>query len=698
MKTIPTTLVLSLLVLLLPGATRSADVAFMAVFKNQSFEQENPFFASLRDSQHGDTNRQPVKFGVFIAASGSTSISAATFTPPVGGIIPVPSDNGDGSRNFENGFQYRPALDAAFPDGDYTINITGTTDGTRSVTVNLSGNAYPSTPFVSNWIEAQSVNAASGITLHWPALVGGDANDVIMVEVRQNTGQGDNTVAESPGPGAPGQLTGLSTSFAIAGGVLSPGVEYEVLLRFIKRVSADTSYTSALAGYMKETHLPLKTLGGTDTSAPNLESIRPPYGTSNVKDISSVVFRFSEPMDKSVNPAQAITWTGATPSGYLWSEDGRELFSRFSPTLPLNTSVTWTLNPDGSAAKLGDPAGVKLRNNVFGEFRTATGSDAASPDVARLFLIKAQDFTQTNATPVSLERYTAELEVELNGFGTVSNATISGTFGGPATLSGEDSDDGLSAELIYTSKSDLDAFFPSSSSYTNDIGAFRDGMRRIILDLPADAYPDTPTLLNFGALANANPADDLILTWSPMTTPAPDDFIMLEVRNAFGRTLFETPLPGAPGALSGSSTQVTIPAGSLPPGRSLQAEINFVKVVDKDTTSYGGVTAIAAFAKLTSFTITTSGQPIAPSIEALNYNAGMFQFRVRGEYRGTYSLQSSMVLSNFNYIFTGNTETPGTNGTGTFDFNAPNTGGQLIQFYRAFEGFPQNQGGPPPSQ
>ena len=471
------------------------------------------------------------------------------------------------------------------------------------------------------------------------------------------------------------------------------------MIRFIKMVDSDDSYASTLAGYMKETTLPLRTIGGTDTQAPMLEGSRPPTGTSNVKDISSIVFRFSEPMDVSVNPAQAITWTGANPANfsYLWSGDARELFCRYSPSLPLNTQITWTLNPDGSAAKLQDAAGNHHPNNFYGELTTASASNVGEPDVEMMSLVKAQGFMQTNDTPVNLHIYSAELEVELNGFGTVTNATISGPFGGPTAYSTEFHGDTMSVELAYAALADLDAFFPSASSYTNDFGGFQDGQQRIILDFPADDYPNTPTLLSFSTLAAVDPAVDLTLSWTPMSNPGADDFIVLEIENHWGRTLFESHLPGEPGALAGSATQVIIPAGTFPPGRTLEAQLNFVKTAEKDTSSYPNVTALAAFVKRTEFQITTTGSPIVPSIENFNHASGQVSFRVRGEYRGIYSLDSSMTISNFNYIFTGNTEAQGTNGTGTFEFSQPN--GADSQFYRAFEGFPQptqgSQGGQP---
>ena len=136
----------------------AADVAFMAVFKNQSFEQHNPSVPALRDAHHGDTNDLALSFGIFIAASGSGTIATASFDHTIASSVAIPNDSAT-SSNFERKFEFRPALDAAYPSGNYTINVTGVTDGARTVTVTLTGDTYPTTPRVSNWTAPARLSA-----------------------------------------------------------------------------------------------------------------------------------------------------------------------------------------------------------------------------------------------------------------------------------------------------------------------------------------------------------------------------------------------------------------------------------------------------------------------------------------------------------------------------------------------------------
>ena len=296
--------------LFLPHRLLAQDANFIAVFKSMVFEQNNPFVAALRDEFDGD--QKGLNFGVFIAAASSNSISSASVQAPVGGSQPLNSSN-DG-LNLEVGFESKLELDATYPDGNYTVTVNGTNDGARNVTVNLSGDAYPATIRIANWSDAQAVDAGEPFTLSWDPIAGGSSADALLVKVRTDNGSNEQTVFETPFIGAPGQLTGSSTSVVIP-------------------------------AYLKDTKFPLRTTGGTDSVSPNLDSVTPSYNTSEVEDTSAVAFTFNEPMDSSVDVGAAISWTGVTPGdlNYSWSSDSLILFAKHQMSLPLAEQISWTL-------------------------------------------------------------------------------------------------------------------------------------------------------------------------------------------------------------------------------------------------------------------------------------------------------------------------------------------------------------------
>lgn len=685
----------ALAILLISAATLRAqsDVAFYAVFKNQIFGQDNPFAPALIEQENGDN---PLSFGVFIATTGSNKVFSATVQTPAGATINVPAnDGGDSSLNLTVGAENKLELDGGYGDGIYTVTINAVNDGTQTIALNISGDTYPSTPRISNLLAGRAIDGASNFTLTWDAFVGGTANDIIMVEVQQSSGNGGSDVFSSPSPGEPGQLTGLNSSVVIPAGSMAAGGEFDVTIRFIRPTAMTTQYASGLAGYMKETKSKLRTTGAgpADGAAPQLRDTKPSFGARDVADISVVSFGFNEPMDTVVNVANAVTWSGiATPANfvYSWSADGRVLYCHYSPSLPLNTTVGWTLNAAGSVAKLRDASGNNLPDNFMGEFTTATTSVAGQTDVLGLLLVKAQALYQTNSTPIAIGQFGVQLEADLRGINTVTNLSISGPAGGPIAEGGDHHGDSIEFEGNYALKTDLDAFFPSGS-YTSTMTTVHDGTKTIVLDFPADNYPNDPTLQNLPSYLGVDSGSALSITWSAFAGGAATDLVALEILNDQGRTIFETPGPLEPGKLDGTATTTSIPAHTLAPGRQYECELIFAKVVDSDTTSYAGVTAAGAFVKVTNFELTTAGNPIVPSLSAIGLNNGQFQLRVHGEYRRIYTVQQTQNFTNWSDVISSNTDLVSTNGMGTADVTDQGTIANS-RFYRAFEGFSQNQG------
>jgi hypothetical protein len=666
--------------LFLPHRLLAQDANFIAVFKSMVFEQNNPFVAALRDEFDGD--QKGLNFGVFIAAASSNSISSASVQAPVGGSQPLNSSN-DG-LNLEVGFESKLELDATYPDGNYTVTVNGTNDGARNVTVNLSGDAYPATIRIANWSDAQAVDAGEPFTLSWDPIAGGSSADALLVKVRTDNGSNEQTVFETPFIGAPGQLTGSSTSVVIPANLLAPGTRYEATVLLIKTIATDLTYSQTIAAYLKDTKFPLRTTGGTDSVSPNLDSVTPSYNTSEVEDTSAVAFTFNEPMDSSVDVGAAISWTGVTPGdlNYSWSSDGLILFAKHQMSLPLTEQISWTLNPSGTANPLQDAAGNDLPADLTGSFTVAATTSVGQTDLDSLLIMKAQGLLQTNATPIPFGLFAFELNAAMTGFNTVRELGLSAPPGGPILLDRNQSGDEFDIEAIYALKADLDGSLPNGL-YTSDIVGFNDGNQTIGLDMSVENYPNDPTVLNFSTLASVNPTNALVLSWTAMTSPGANDFIRVTVKNTFSREVFETSLPGEVGALAGSATSVTIPAGTLAPGRTYEVQLRFAKSADLDTSSYPGVRAQAAFAKVTLFDLTTIGVPLRPRLEVLGVTNGQINLRVHGEYRSTYSLDSSMTPGSFNYIFTGRTETRTSDGMGTFDFTDFNS--STMRFFRAFE-------------
>ena len=146
--------------------------------------------------------------------------------------------------------------------------------------------------------------------------------------------------------------------------------------------------------------------------------------------------------------------------------------------------------------------------------------------------------------------------------------------------------------------------------------------------------------------------------------------------------------------MDGTATQHSIPAHSLAPGRNYQCQLTFSKTVDTDTASYAGVTAAAIFASVTHFELTTTGNPIMPSLEVVGFSNGQFLLRIHGEFRRVYSLQQSQNFTTWQDVYSSNADAASSNSMGTADLTDFGSSGQTARFYRAIEGFSnQGQGG-----
>ena len=675
----------------------AADAIIYSVLKGQIYQQDNPIMPWLLRPD-STSNDQAMKVDISLDMTASNSVTSASVQLPNGTNI-VLSANSDGdSRDFNRSFEHKPELDAEFPNGNYTMTINGTTDGTKNIVLSLTGDAYPNVPRISNWEATQDLNPTNAFTLTWDSFTGGTVSDFVYVMIEESGTNGSTTRFESSDPGQAGSLNGTSNSIVIPGGTLMESKSYSLSLGFFKIVTFDTTYAQGVAAYFKETRSSIRTTLGADANPPSLMFSQPFAGASNVKNNSIISFVFSELMDTNVNVGAAIAWTGLNPASftYSWGSGGKTLYCNYTPGLPLNTNITWTLNPNGASVLLKDLRGNALNFTSMGNFSTLSASNLGQPDVQRISLFKAEIYQQKGTTPVPSEEYVFVMEAELNGFSTASSVSVTGPGGGPVVVGPESNShgDSIDLEAEYAFKSDLDQFLPNGN-YTITFTTFHDGNKTVTLDLSPDNYPNTPTILNFSSLSNVNPNVDLVLNWTPMTSPGSGDFIAIELINSFDRTVFEKPFPGEVGVLPGSATSITIPAGTLPPGRKIEAEIIFGKADTLDTTGYPGVFAGSAFLKVTSFEVTTTGTPIAPQLHTLGFANGQFQLRLIGEHKVPYTLQSLDSLNNTNWmnIFVGNADATLTNAMGTFDFTDQNSMNYNRQYYRALEGFMSGDSG-----
>ncbi len=242
-------------------AARAADVSLYAVFKRQVFLQADSGVPALQSSPCSGSSF----LNVVVELAAPDSVAAVTLTTGTSSPSPL-------FRWYNNeflpprwvfalsaAFPNQAALDLALPNGDYALSIAATNDGLKSLTLNLTGDAYPPPPHIQNWPETQTVDASKDFGLKWDAYAGGTANDFIFVSVRKLT-NGD-PLFSTPFLETAGHLDGTATSVILPAGTLQPGETYDAYVRFDKILTRDTaSYPGAVgsASYARGTHFNLK--------------------------------------------------------------------------------------------------------------------------------------------------------------------------------------------------------------------------------------------------------------------------------------------------------------------------------------------------------------------------------------------------------------------------------------------------------
>jgi len=643
------TIALISLCVFLAGLTHPAaaqDVELFGVAKSRDFVQDSSMIVRL-DDWDGD----PLLFEAFVEEAPGGDVSSATVTPPGGSAINLP---GDGSEFFhEFSTDWPIELEDNYPNGDYLLQVQ-TGGGPVSATVTLAGDAYPNIPRVSNFAAAQAINSAAGFTLTWDAFAGGTIDDVIEVRIVRISDSTDNEIFSS-GPVGSG-LDGTATSFLVPAATLDPGSRYQCELSFIKVVELDTgSGSPAVAVYIAETSVPMATSGPpSETDPPWLRNSRPFFDEPGVPVESVVAFEFSEAMNPVVFPKFAWSGSGLNPLlfSYHWNADGSRLFAVYGAPvgLPQGTEVSWEINPmTGGGSIVSDLAGNPLPSHG-GSFHTAAAAASGDPDVDSVFLVKAQGLFQDASGVQPSGLFGFETGGDLNTLNGLLAGTVTVPGGGTLDLLGEWFGDSLDNEADYPSKAELDQFFPNGS-YQVSLTTAHDGIKNATVDFPADNYPNDPTLTGIASLQAVDPDQPLTISWLPFAGAADtsDYFIWLWISSESGFDVYESPDSGEPGALTGTSTSVVIPAGTLSPGRSYEAELEFVRIVDTDDTAYPGVVIGAGFSKITEFELQTTGTPIQPRAEIIR-SPGSTEIRVTGDRYTNYLLEASSSLQSWHQI------------------------------------------------
>jgi hypothetical protein len=185
----------------------------------------------------------------------------------------------------------------------------------------------------------------------------------------------------------------------------------------------------------------------------------------------------------------------------------------------------------------------------------------------------------------------------------VSSATLTG---GPYSL--EDTltlfpQGGLSVDDFQSSLSALEGY---DGTYSLQVNTVHDGTKAFNgLSLSGDNFPGASYITNWSALQSANVNQPITVDYTPSNIGVGALAVLGVWALGNGPDVFESPLPGQPGVLTGASTSVTIPAGTLLADETYTVRLSVLNPVEVDTSTYPGAWAGSVYVSETDFNIRT---------------------------------------------------------------------------------------------
>jgi hypothetical protein len=276
----------------------------------------------------------------------------------------------------------------------------------------------------------------------------------------------------------------------------------------------------------------------------------------------------------------------------------------------------------------------------------------SAADAGLCVIFKGLFYNQTGPTTVSPRAGTEFASFRAFASMTTPNSLSSGSVRNPAnqTFSLVADNMELRYGMDFNSQANMDAAF-GNGNYVLSLATRNDGNRSFTLSLTGNVYPPIPQASNYAELQAVNPAAPVTVQWNAWAGGTANDLILVQIEDPqTWDMVFSTPEPGAPGALNGTATSVTIPANTLAPNRTYNVLLMFFHPVTLDVTTYPGAMAVSGYLRETQFPLVTASGPVdnqAPWLQdqAPRYgdtdvarNAGI-AFRFSEPIQAAYSIQ-----------------------------------------------------------
>ena len=363
---------------------------------------------------------------------------------------------------------------------------------------------------------------------------------------------------------------------------------------------------------------------GRATAQPTIVSVVPASGTTGVSPTNPVVITFSAPMNTNLTTATFYTSITASNTYYYtntvsWNASSNVLTSTPMPAFLSSAFVIWSVSGRGLS-------GTALSGTKMGHFTTAsTNLSGTGTNAVTTFLVgRGNIYDQTSTAqptldPVEPYVFLASTSLASNRNAnsitvTLPNAAVSNLV--QNAIAPEDWNFGV----LNTNSAVLETNFPPGT-YTFTVNTTASNQTFGVTFPASLVQPPAPHVANYAACQSVDPAKPFTLQWDAFSGGASTDYIIAAVA-----TVWQSPNPGVSNFLNGTATSVTIPAGTLAPGKTYTASVGFSHAI----LATNGTDATYVYrATDTQFSLKTiAGAATPPVMTNIVWSAGTFGFDV----------------------------------------------------------------------
>jgi hypothetical protein len=387
-------------------------------------------------------------------------------------------------------------------------------------------------------------------------------------------------------------------------------------------------------------------------------------------------------MDTNRTTAQFVTSIPTFPYSFTytmsnsWNPTSNVLTCSPVQSFMAPTQVVWSVSGT-------DPSGNRLQGTKVGYFftsQTGNGGGSGTNAFTTFAIGRVNLYGQGSGaqpTPDVLEPYVFVSSITLASNRTTTGITLALPTGGISNLVQNPSQpENWNFGGFRTNEANLETNFPPGN-YTFTVNATASN-ETVVVPFPASLLqPNAPNLINLVAAQAVDSTQPFTLHWDPFPGGAVTDYILASVMSNW-----QSPNVGSAGALDGTATSVTVPAGTLAPGKAYSASLGFSHPI---LVTNGTEATYVYRATVTQFQlITRPVTVVAPIVTNADWSGGVFAFDLLTSSGQTVTVLSTTnpanPVANWPILLTTNSSGP------SIHITDPRAGTNPALFYRARNG------------